>query len=387
MHFGRRNLIITVGLLMGVVLLTTALLWESSAHSQLQKPVMAGQPIGHWLERMGSGDDRDEIRRRLVSIGPPVTAPLLAALNDRPSPLKIRATQLLGGRFPAVERWLWRRRPSSRWMAAYTLAAMPPDPRIRDALIHALAEASNKGEDSNIGFYAVDGLKERYTNDAAIVVMALRHALGVPHHNIQASAARALPAFGNHAYQAIPDLISLTSVTDSYLAGHAAAALGEFGPAAGNALPALASLLTNTEPTVRRRAAVARWKIAPQLGFPEDILRWNMKHASLQERWFAAQELWQLDHSRREEASQGLLAVVQSAPDATLDGQPFHGTRWGAAEALGRMGADAATALPVLSAVAKDDADEWMRRKAREACEQIERAVSELWRAEQKAKN
>jgi len=138
---------------------------------------------------------------------------------------------------------------------------------------------------------------------------------------------------------------------------------------------------------VRRRAAVARWRIDRGTGFPEDILRWNIKHASLQERWLAAQQLWELDSSRREEASQGLLAVVQSPPVDDGTYEPFHGARWGAAEALGRMGADAETALPVLSAVASNDANEQMRREAREACERIERAVSELRRAQEKAKN
>ena len=51
------------------------------------------------------------------------------------------------------------------------------------------------------------------------------------------------------------------------------------------------------------------------------------------------------------------------------------------------MGADAETALPVLSAVASNDANEQMRREAREACERIDRAVSELRRAQEKAKN
>jgi hypothetical protein len=270
---------------------------------------------------------------------------------------------------------------------AYTLAAMPPDKRIREALLRELAQASNPAEDSNIGFFAVDGLKEHYANDAAIVVVALRRALRVPHDNIQASAARALSSFGSQAYQAIPELVSLTSVANSYLAARVAAALGEFGPVASNALPALAPLLTNAEPEVRRCAAVARWEIAPRTGFPEDILHWNMKYADLQERWLAAEQLWELDHSRREEVTQGRLAVIGSAPEVRQFGQLSHGGRWGAAEALGRMGADAATALPVLSAVAKDDADEWMRRYARAACERIERAVSELRRANEKAKN
>jgi HEAT repeat protein len=377
-----------LGIVMGVAFLATGVfLWRSSDHRQLQKPVMDGQPIGYWLDRMGAADNREELRDRLVALGPPVTPPLLTALDDKPSPLNVKATELLIGRFPAVAQRLFRRKYSSRWMAAYALAAMPPDPKIRDALIRVLAQASHKEEDSNVGFYAVLGLRDHYTNDAPIVVPALRRALGGPHHNIQALAARALPSFGTHSYPAIPELISLTTGTDGYLAGHAAHALGDFGPIASNALPALGRLLTNAEPTVRRRAAVAMWRIDRGTGFPEDILRWNMKHASLQERWFAAQQLWELDSSRREEASQGLLAVVESPPVDDGTDEPFHGARWGAAEALGKMGADAATALPVLSAISRDDANERMRREAREACERIERAVSELQRAQENAKN
>lgn len=383
MHFRRRNSVIIAGVVMGVVLLVmSGLLWESSEPRQLQKPVMDGQPINYWLQRMGLGEERVEIRQRLVSIGPRITAPLLAALNDKPlsrrqMELRVKLTNLLHGRLPAVQRWLWGHRPSARWMAAYTLAEMPPDPKIRDALISVLAQARNKDEDSNIGFCAVEGLRTRYTNDAEVVVAALRGALRAPHDNIQAAAACALPTFGPYAYRSLPDIIALASVTNScYLAGRATVALGEFGPVASNALPALSLLLTNADPTVRRQAAVARWKIAPQSGFPGDVFRWNMKHARLQERWLAAEELWELDRRRAGEAIEGLLGVIQSVPDVTLDGQPFHGVRWGAAETLGRMGVDAATALPVLSAVAKGDSDQWMRQEAAKACERIERAVS-----------
>jgi hypothetical protein len=112
-----------------------------------------------------------------------------------------------------------------------------------------------------------------------------------------------------------------------------------------------------------------------------------MKYADLQERWLAAEQLWKLDNNRREEVTEGLLAVIGSAPEVRHFGQLSHGGRWGAAQALGRMGADAATALPVLSAVAKDDVDEWMRHYAKEACERIELAVSELRRGNEKAEN
>src|ERR1043166_2697246 len=361
MRSQRRTFTITTCVVVGMVSLTTGalLLWSSGRLRQLQKPVMDGRPITYWLERMASGDDEVEIRRRLVSLGPPVVPPLLAALDDRPSPLKLKATRLLWGRFPAVDKWLWRRRYSSRDMAAYTLAAMPPEPRIRDGLIRALSHARNKEEDSDVGFHAVAGLRDQYTNDWATVVPALRRALRVPHDNIQAAAARALPSFGSHANPAIPELISLSSSSDSYLAAHTAIALGDFGTAASNAAPVLQRLLTNADPVARRCAAVALWKIVPQSGFPDKILLWNMKNGNLQERCKAAQQLWQLDHHRNLEAVEALLAVIASEPDTidTTTGKPFNGPRWTAAETLGKMGADAETALPALSAIAMNDGE------------------------------
>lgn len=361
----------------GLFLITVVGLGLFSPDRQLEKPILDGRPITYWLQHMSSsGADRDGIRTRLVALGPSVSAPLLAVLDYKPSSIRLKASRNVQRWSPAVANWLRPKEHMPRWMAAYTLGKVPPNPRIREALLRVLREMENAQADSNLGFYAVEALKYQYTNDASIVMPALRRALKVPHGNIQGSIVHGLPLFGSYAHPAIPEIIPLLQSKDRHVCAHTATALGKFGVMASNALPALSRLLTNSEPAVRRSAAVARWKIAPETGFPNDILLWNMVHAGPEERWMAARALWTLDRTRSEEAAQILLALVESTPTDTLQGKPFHGFRWSAAETLGLMGGDAATALPALREIAKSDEDATLKQKAREACERIEKAIA-----------
>lgn len=363
-----------------VVLVGSALWLASNSKSPLEQPIMEGQSIIHWLEIMATTDRTEEIQERLFSLGPRVIPPLLAALNDRPSPLKMKVTQLLGGRIPAFDRWLWRRPHAFRYMAAQALRAMPPEPRIRDELIRALRRADDPREDSDIGFWAAQGLGQ-YTNDPVAVVPALRVALRSPHHTVQAEAARALANFGTNGLVAVPDLIPLLAGTDDYLRSHTAYALGLFGPAVSDTLPAIRPLLKNKEPYVRRAAAVAIWRIAPETGFPADVLLENMKNGRLQERLFASQQLWELGHIRASEVVATLVELIRSGPEGPdRHGQVNHWHRWRAAQILGEMGAEAKAALPALVEAETDDGDEQMRivtREAKAAHEQIEKALTQ----------
>ena len=367
------------GLVGIILLLVGGLLWLTFGHqSPLERPVLEGKPIGYWLELMGTdiNNDRDQIRDRLVSLGPLVIPPLLAALEDQPSSLKKKiTTPFFLNHLPAVAKWLWRRRPSASWMAAYTLEAMPPDPRIRDGLIRTLRRATDAKEDSNIGFFAVKGLGERYTNDMATVIPALRSALKVPHGNIQGEAALTLARLGTNGLVALPDLIPLLKSTDDYVSSRTAMALGLFGPAARNALPSIRPLLTNQEPEVRRYAAVAIWRIASETGFPTKLLLSNMKSGRLQERVLASQQLWELGRSRTPDVIAALVDVIKSVPD-TDNGLVNQWPRAHAAEILGKMGAEAKAALPTLVETETGDDDEWVRKVAKEAREKIEKALA-----------
>ncbi len=370
--------------MMSLLLVGVLLCFALSQKGPLERPVLEGKPIGHWLELMGSdGGNRVAIRDRLVTLGPAAIPPLLAALEDRPSAMRVKVSSQIWGlvanhhpsAVPSVQRLLWPRRPSSRWMAAYTLAAMPPDPTIRDGLIRSLRLARDPREDSSIGFYAARGLAEHHTNDPTAVIPALRAALQVPHDNIQAQAALALPGFGTNGLVAVPELIKLVSGTNDYLSSHVAKALGQFGPAAVSALPAIRPLLTNKEPAVRRTAAVAIWKIAPETGFPADVLLFNMRTGRPQERVAAAQELRTFDPTRTREVIATLVDVIKSQPEVQ-QGQANHGPRWHAAQLLGEMGAEAKEALPILAEAESDQGHEWVREAAKEARQKIEAALA-----------
>src|SRR6267378_4278255 len=122
-------------------------LWFAFAHqSDLERPVLEGKPIGYWMAYMASdrNDDRDAVRDRLNALGPMVVAPLLAALHDRPSAIQLKITPFLYDHFPAVARWLYRRPQHNGSMAAYTLSTMPPDRKIRDALVKTIYQCKSE---------------------------------------------------------------------------------------------------------------------------------------------------------------------------------------------------------------------------------------------------
>jgi hypothetical protein len=93
-----------ITLFMFVALILAAVAWLTfSSPSPLVRPVLDGKPIGHWLEQMAvSGVERDRITDRLVAAGPAVLDPLLAALKDRPSSLRLKFGPFLATHFPQI---------------------------------------------------------------------------------------------------------------------------------------------------------------------------------------------------------------------------------------------------------------------------------------------
>jgi HEAT repeat protein len=365
-----------ISLVVATTLVFAAVAWLVFAPpSPLDRPVMDGQPIYYWLERMGSGDDRNQIRDRLVCLAPEVVPPLLAALEYRPSAIQVKISPFLEAHFPAAFRWLWRRGPSLNWMAAYTLSAMPPEPRIRDGFIRALRRMEDKNADSSIGFFAAQGLAEHYTNEPTILIPELRAALKVPHHNVAAVAARALPRFGTNGLIELPDLIDMLGGNDGYLIGHVAWTLGNFGRDAGIALPALRAQSTNQDATARRRVAIAIWQIAPETGFPAEVLLANMKAGWYQERYSSAEELLRNSPAHAPQIVETCADLIKSGP-ITNSSWPIQWHRIESARRLGEMGAAAKAALPVLRE-AETDGDVHVRTAATEACLRIETALAE----------
>lgn len=347
----------------------------------LQKPVLDGKPVVYWLHRMemDANDDRDRIRDQLVAVGDSITTPLLAALEAHLSSFgrKLQTSAFVVNNMRDVTRWLQSQPYGASWMAAYTLKSMPPNPRIREALIRELHHAQDKLEDSNIGFHAVQALATHYTNDWAAVIPELRDAMRSPHGNVRAEAARSIPSFGTNGLIALPELIRLLNDNDSDVIAHSARALGKFGSDAVSALPTLTPLKTNSTALVRRSAAVAIWRIAPETEFPLEIFLGCMESDRTQERVFAAAELVKLNPSQTEAAIRTYVKTISAPPDFTF-GQTNHAYRIISARNLGELGPVAEAALPILTTTAESDTHPEVRQAAKTAVQKIAQANRNL---------
>jgi HEAT repeat protein len=98
---------------------------------------------------------------------------------------------------------------------------------------------------------------------AADAVPALVEALGDPNDRVRVKTAEALGKIGPAAAPAVPALVRALGDEDNLVRVRAADALGEIGPEAGAAIPALAELLGHGNPHVRAGAARALGRIGP----------------------------------------------------------------------------------------------------------------------------
>jgi HEAT repeat protein len=239
---------------------------------------------------------------------------------------------------------------------------------------------ADKNVNSSVGFAVVQGLAEHYTNEPKILIPELRAALRVPHNNIAALAARALPGFGTNGLIAVPDLIDLLRGNDDYLIGHVAWSLGQFGRDASVALQALRAQNTNQDATARRRVAIAIWQISPESGFPVDVLLENMRGGWAQERCMAAEELRRYSTAHATQVVATFIDLIRLGP-VTNSNQLNHWHRYESARRLGEMGEAAKDALPALRE-AESDSEEYVGRAASEACRKIEKALATSQAAE-----
>ena len=240
----------------------------------LDRPVMDGKSISYWLPYLyGPGlkstdykDDED----RLLALGPAIVPLLLIALEDRPSLLRLKAEPFFQHHFPAVARTLWPRWPNERY-SMECLAKLPPEPKIRDALVRtfqrAVQQAYLRGEQES-GLNALYCLMRRHTNDP-VVLQLVRDTLKQPPNSMKQLVVWYLEGFGTNALVMLPELIPCLSPTNSdNFACKAAEIVGSFGPRASNALPALRNLATSGGPRSRPMAALTVWQIDPESGLP-----------------------------------------------------------------------------------------------------------------------
>ena len=170
------------------------------------------------------------------------------------------------------------------------------------------------------------------------------------------SAARALGALGTDAAFATPALEAALADEDSEVRRLATFALGQIGPAAQSTLPALAKLLKDQQLSVRLSAAFAAQKIEPanEIYVPVLVQAMQMGEGGV------------------------IVSVGRMGPEAawavpTLiallkDGRP--GIRRLSAETLGRIGPGARAAEAALQTAARDPDD-----RVREAAQQAREAI------------
>ena len=171
----------------------------------------------------------------------------------------------------------------------------------------------------------------------------LMAALAAPAAERRAEAARSLATLGESAAPAVPVLAAALGDPSHVVRAAAAWALGNVGPAAAPAVPALIRLLRDGDPFVRAGAAFGLGGVGEAATAAAAPLVERLNDPDERVRWRAADALAKIG---RDGASVGQLASL--VQDAKGVGRGL------AAEALGRVGPAARSAVPVLVAAASD---------------------------------
>jgi HEAT repeat protein len=243
------------------------------------------------------------------------------------------------------------------------------DPRVRSGAATALCEIGPAAVEEMIQALALpDRLVRREAvwglakigAEAAPAVPALARALADRDASVRKGAARALGLLGRLAKPAIPFLIRALGDTDLLFCRMASWALGQIG---STAVEALIAALGHHDKYVRREAAWALGQIGP-------------------EAMAAVPKLIAILKTDLEDSCKSRLPKIHPHQDTEV--VYFHPIsdstlRANAAQALGRMGAEARSAIPVLRA-ALADPNEKVAQAAAAALDQLEDETCTGWR-------
>ena len=226
--------------------------------------------------------------------------------------------------------------PSFACAVAEALARiMPADKRAKPVLLEGLRDGDpsvRKAAAEALGNVGVD----------ALTTPALVAALTDPNSAVRWAAAEALGRAESEAEVAVPAL--MRALADPQVRSIAADSLGEIGPAAQAALPALCDLLKDPDRNVRWTAALALVRIRTSAAEPAAPLFVEaLKSPDPRTRWDAVWYLQQLP--RPERFVSGIVALLKHADP---------GVRTSALEALGNIGEEAKSALPVIKESLRD---------------------------------
>jgi HEAT repeat protein len=201
----------------------------------------------------------------------------------------------------------------------------------------------------------------------------------------KAQAIFALSALGADAASAVPVLASiLEQDDDDNLRNQAAFALGKMAPASRDAVPALAGALKDANLTVRMTAAAALARLGqearPAIPALLEALQDDSNHTNLGKFLLTIQEMLVVALGRASigtaEAVPALVRIVQS--------DDSEGLRAAATRALGEVGEEARSTIPLLKTLLADNSS-FVREAAQSALEQLGEPIDELVAVQQSA--
>lgn len=341
-----------------LILLLLSLVFAAVLISRPENPVAyQGKDVWQWTVQLNSlsQPQRDEAAAALRQLGSGAVPELLKKLWAEESiPRKVR-----------------------QWLATWLPARAG----------HALTKDLQRISFPNIHSMAANGLRALGTN-ANAAVPALVEVMCGSDLQLTWDAAAALVATREPA---VPGLIPLLEEKKSHVRHAAAYALGEIGPPAVTAVPALIRRLSDENPNVRASTLYTLSRIGPIAGpmvlkmvgenRGEERRTAAMALAALQPRQLLAlPALVDMSHDSDPESRRAAIEAMtllhlthHDAISVYLNGlnDAYSLVRLAATHALGNLSAKGLTALPALTALQQNDADEAVRKAARAACEKI----------------
>lgn len=250
--------------------------------------------------------------------------------------------------------------PVARYKALEAIVAEGPE-----AVCTALDTLVKTSEDGNV-FQIPQGVVETWVEFGSAGVESLAAALQSDKPNVRAGAAYVLSKLGGQAKPALAALAEVLQDTHPRVRWYALEALAGMGTASGVVLDKVRPLLDHPDRLTRRRALVVLARIGPkakslllqvqklQKEDPDPSVR---QTAELAARQLNLETLVQEAIQNASEDIQPLIKQLQT-------GSPYESAA--AARALGKMGPEAAEALPAL-VLALYQEDKWVREAAVQA--------------------
>jgi HEAT repeat protein len=240
------------------------------------------------------------------------------------------------------------------WIAAQAIGRVDPDGRLG---VPALTEAL-KSRNGLVRRFAAKGLAA-IGPGASAALPGLESLLKDRDPGVRVAAAEAVLKVGHNLKSALPVLCTVLESDDGFSPMWAALVITDTGPAAKEAVPSLRKAVKHKNPNVRESAAQALGKIGPPGvdAVPDLVAR--LGDESCEVRSAAAEALWNINQHPR--------AIPQLIHELKLE--PTWGQNY-SAEAIGRIGAPAAEAMPLLEKL-RYSRDRWVRAAANESLKQL----------------